>query len=89
MPYEDWSLSEEFWTEFVNEYWEKKPTVIPKPFGKEIITQAEALAVLSCATSKEAEFYVEGLKYEGVPDEIRPQVGEVSVDEYVDRMHTT
>jgi 50S ribosomal protein L16 3-hydroxylase len=63
------TLSNEFWVDFVENYWEKKPLVIKQPFARPLATPEEAFDALVRAADTyrggdrtfETRFYVEDL----------------------------
>lgn len=94
-PYEHWQLAESFWSDFVRDHWEKTPTVIPRPFGKDMLDHAEALDLLRRAFGPEASdrqgggLFIDGQIQADVPTEFLPEVGEASIGEFANRLHTT
>jgi len=87
-------LSTEFWADFVEEFWEKKPTVIPRPFVDELISQSEALAALRLGfhdtgrdPSLRRYLYVGGEMQDGpVSSDLLPAEGDASVPEFSRRL---
>lgn len=47
------ALSPEFWVRFAEQYWEKKPLVLKKPFATRLVTSREIFRTLSRAGSAE------------------------------------
>lgn len=93
MSCDSWRLSGEFWRNFVDEYWEKKPTIIPQPFAEEMISQPEALAVLRKGFSdpdpdlaERRFFYVEREQQMDTPAEFLPRENEDSISEFASRL---
>src|SRR5262249_35483723 len=86
-----YALSSEFWAQFAEQYWEKKPLVLNKPFAARLVTSKEIFQTLANAGSPEREdwgfrFYVEQALQEAEVAKHLPALSDGSLSGYAERV---
>ena len=86
-----YALSPEFWAQFAEQYWEKKPLVLKKPFTAQLVTSKEIFQTLANAGSTERKdwgfrFYVEQALREAEVAKHLPALSDGSLSGYAERV---
>jgi hypothetical protein len=81
----------DLWEHFVANFWEKKPTVLSRPFGNSLVSDSQALSWISEAFSNRGsqlgkEFFIEGVKQDLPEAELLPRHDEFSIEAYTKRL---
>ena len=86
-----YALSPEFWAQFAEQHWEKKPLLLKEPFAGQLVTSKEIFQTLANAGSTEREdwgfrFYVEQALQEAEIAKHLPSLDDGSLSGYAKRV---